>query len=487
MSTLRGKRARRITGVVAAAALVAPIGVALLSGSTVGAASYGTQRSVGFTGFTGGPNGAYGGGLAVDGQGDVYAADEGGGAVYEMTPAGVQTQLPFGTLTGPDGMAVDSAGDVFVSDYLNGDTATGRVQELKAGTTTPITLPLVGVGQAFGLAVDSAGDLFASDYDHERVVELSAGGVQSTLPFTGFSAQDPPTGVAVDSAGDVYVVNTFAGQLDKLTPGGVQTNLTLNGLIDPYGVALDSAGDVFVGDNDGGGVIEIPAGTTNQTRLPFSSSGIGAVLGVAVDTAGDVFAKIDAGPTPVWELPVKAQSNINEYYSPNPAYFGQTVTIHTQVLAANGLPATLTGTVTFTEGTTVLGVVPVQSNQANLSLPNLSVGTHNITATYSGDANFTSVYVPFPVVIHRAVTTLTATPEGVIYTSLSATLTGPGGPVSGATVTFSKNGLVVGSATTNNQGVASYPVFGLALLGGSYTASYAGSPGYYPSSGNAAL
>lgn len=48
------------------------------------------------------------------------------------------------------------------------------------------------------VAVDSAGDVFATDFSGNRVVELSAGGVQTTLPFTGLSH---PIGVAVDQLG----------------------------------------------------------------------------------------------------------------------------------------------------------------------------------------------------------------------------------------------------------------------------------------------
>jgi serine/threonine-protein kinase len=49
--------------------------------------------------------------------------------------------------------------------------------------------------------VDSAGDLFAADTGHNRVVEFTPGGLQTTLAFSGLSA---PYGVAVDAAGDVY-------------------------------------------------------------------------------------------------------------------------------------------------------------------------------------------------------------------------------------------------------------------------------------------
>ena len=48
----------------------------------------------------------------------------------------------------------------------------------------------------------------------------------------------------------------------------------------------------------------------------------------------------------------------------------------------------LTGTITFYDGTTVLGSpVTVVNGQATLSINTLTVGTHPLTAIYSGDAN----------------------------------------------------------------------------------------------------
>ena len=58
---------------------------------------------------------------------------------------------------------------------------------------------------ADGVAVDSAGDVFATDFSGNRVVELSAGGTQTTLPFTGLNH---PIGVAVDQLGDVFVADS---------------------------------------------------------------------------------------------------------------------------------------------------------------------------------------------------------------------------------------------------------------------------------------
>jgi hypothetical protein len=69
----------------------------------------------------------------------------------------------------------------------------------------------------------------------------------------------------------------------------------------------------------------------------------------------------------------------------NPSPFGVA-----QVFTATVAPSGATGTVSFTEGaTTYCSAVPVAANTAPCSIPTLSVGTHTITATYSGGSNYT--------------------------------------------------------------------------------------------------
>ena len=71
----------------------------------------------------------------------------------------------------------------------------------------------------------------------------------------------------------------------------------------------------------------------------------------------------------------------------NPSVYGQSVVFTATVTACPDLAPT--GTVTFADGSTVLATLPVTATQATLSLANLTAGTHQITATYSGDAYHT--------------------------------------------------------------------------------------------------
>ncbi len=205
-----------------------------------------------------------------------------------------QNTLPFSGLSIPEGVAVDSAGDLFVADSDH-----QRVVELHAGGGSQVTLPFTGLGFPQGVAVDSAGDVFVTDPEHSRVVELPhGGGAQVTLPFTGLEF---PRNIAVDSAGDLFVTDIH--RVVELPRGGSQVALPFTGLVEPIGVAVDSAGDVFVTDYEANRVVELPAGGGSQVTLPFT--GLSHPLGVAVDSSGDVLVTDPDNPANegVVELP----------------------------------------------------------------------------------------------------------------------------------------------------------------------------------------
>src|SRR5205823_4493894 len=73
--------------------------------------------------------------------------------------------------------------------------------------------------------------------------------------------------------------------------------------------------------------------------------------------------------------------------SANPSVFGQPVTLTATISSsAAGAP---TGTVTFNDGSTVLGTGTVNAaGVATFSSSALSLGTHMINAAYGGDASF---------------------------------------------------------------------------------------------------
>ena len=68
---------------------------------------------------------------------------------------------------------------------------------------------------------------------------------------------------------------------------------------------------------------------------------------------------------------------------------GSSVTLTATITGATGSTTTPSGTVTFLDGTTTLGTGTLASGVATLATSTLAAGSHSITASYSGDANFT--------------------------------------------------------------------------------------------------
>ena len=99
--------------------------------------------------------------------------------------------------------------------------------------------------------------------------------------------------------------------------------------------------------------------------------------------SGDANFAGGSGTTP--EAVSQARTTTGLDASPSTSTAGQTVTFTATVTSAAGAP---TGTVTFEDGTTVLGTAPLNAGVATFAISTLAVGSHTITAAYSGDTDF---------------------------------------------------------------------------------------------------
>ena len=238
--------------------------------------------------------------VAVDAQGNLYAADASNNIVVRVTPAGALSVVAGN----------GSAG-------FSGD----------GGPATSASLTLSSGDQA-GVAVDSAGNLFIGDAGNQRVRKVSVNGVITTVAGSGRSdfagdggpatsaSLGSPTSVAVDGYDNLFILDRSAHRVRKVSAGGVITTVAGNGtaafsgdggqatsasLYYPCGIALDQSGNLFISEiynrvrkvSAASGVIATVAG--NGT---FGFSGDGgrassAVLnepfGLAVDAAGNLF------------------------------------------------------------------------------------------------------------------------------------------------------------------------------------------------------
>jgi photosystem II stability/assembly factor-like uncharacterized protein len=152
--------------------------------------------------------------------------------------------------------------------------------------------------------------------------------------------------------------------------------------------------------------------------------------------------------------------------SANPAQIGQEVVFTATVSKPFNSPVTAapTGMVTFKNGETILGTAPLTVGQATYGISDFSIGTHQITAVYSGDGAFgTSTSAPVAQVVTDAVpkkattTTVTSTRNPSTLgqsVTIRATVTGPSGTPTG-TLTF-KDGDTVLDTVPMTVGAATY-------------------------------
>ena len=180
---------------------------------------------------------------------------------------------------------------------------------------------------------------------------------------------------------------------------------------------------------------------------------------------------------PFDEVINKASSSVGISSSSATANFGTAVTF-----TATVTPSSATGTVTFSDGSTVLGTATIIAGKATFKTSTLSLGSHSITATYSGDATFAgSASAALAQLIKLAApvatkTTLTASSStGVLGQNMSftATVASKPGMVATGTVTFRDGSTLLGSAALSG-GSASFTTSALVLGANSITATYNG-------------
>lgn len=262
-------------------------------------------------------------GLAVDGSGNLYIADNKNGDIVKLTPAGVQTALPI-SIIDVAALAVDSAGNLFIEDNGNPGSMYVTIPALREYTRAGslITIMEQGLGAAQGLTIDNAEDILASNaYDGtvswapygtppsgwNNVYTPAASG--SYDPYD--PNQDNPYNLAmgpfnpVSGIQNAFVALTGFGEIVGV-PGHFSSGkgsynqnqqfTVASGLNSPLGVAADSAGNVYISNTNSNNIVEVLFAGNNSSGLPTYSkqitlpvTGLNRPNGLAVDAEGNLY------------------------------------------------------------------------------------------------------------------------------------------------------------------------------------------------------
>ena len=209
------------------------------------------------------------------------------------------------------------------------------------------------------------------------------------------------------------------------------------------------------------------------STLAVGAHSITAVYGGSTDFSGST--------SPVLTQTVdKAGTSVVLVSSVNPSAFHEAVIFTATVTpATSGTP---TGTVTFRDGATTLGTGSLNaSGVATFSIRTLKVGSHSITAVYSGNADFlTSTSTKLTQTVSKASTTtkltssLNPSKQGQAVTFTATITPAFGGPPSG-TVAFKDGTTTLGTGTVNPPThIATFTTSTLAVGTHHVTASYGG-------------
>ncbi len=187
-----------------------------------------------------------------------------------------------------------------------------------------------------------------------------------------------------------------------LVVNGAPTTTTLASMPNPssFGQSVSFTATVVAPQSTGvpGGTVTFTDGATALGTVTLSAAGVASFSTSALSVGSHNITAVYTGSgndtkstsNTVMQVVGLDITNTTLSASPNPANFGQTVTLTATVGAhLAGIP-TPAGTVVFSDQFGTLGTAPLVAGVASLNTSSLSLGAHNIVATYTAGSGYTA-------------------------------------------------------------------------------------------------
>ena len=301
-----------------------------------------------------------------------------------------------------------------ISGFVNGDTS-AVVSGAASLSTTATTSSPAGV---YPILV-TAGTLTATNYDFPTFVNGTLTVVPQTGPIVTVTPSINPSvfGQAV----------TFAVKVSQASTGPVPTG----------SVQFQADGTNF------GSAVSLVNGAA--TSPPISALGVGGHTIIAV-YSGDTFYTGSSGSAS--EKVNQAATTAAIVSTANPAVLGQPISFTVTVSAEAPGSGTPTGTVQFQIDGTNFGKAVALSNGSATSgaISTIKLGTHTITASYLGSANFVASTASLSQKVQKDSTT----------TNLVGTASNPMSSVYGQTISFTATVAAVAPGTGTPTGSVTF-------------------------------
>jgi hypothetical protein len=309
--------------------------------------------------------------------------------VTKLNPSG--SALVYSTFLGGgagdvgDGIAVDSSGNAYVAGYTSSNNfptmnplqpRPGGVPDAfvskfnPSGTALVYSTYLGGSGSDYGyaIALDGSGNAYV------------AGGTSST----DFPTVNPlqPANAGGSDAFVSKIANYIGTLVSSSNPSAFGQSVTFTATVTSLGSGTPTGTITFTyGGTTLCNAVTLSGGTA---ACAYSALPGGTDLVIAA-YSGD--SNFNGGSVSLSQTVNQASTTLMLVSSLNPSGLDSPVTFTATITPQYGGQAT--GTVTFKNGFTALGSGAVSGNAASLTTSALAIGTHSITAVYSGDSNFT--------------------------------------------------------------------------------------------------